>query len=97
MLFDDEFKESVVSALEKKLSFEEDMNYICDYLKEVSHSKYNYYFNSGGFICVDVGFDDVDEHISFFEDIVNCKYTSIRNLDGVTLLVSLSTLKECIF
>lgn len=85
----------VSKALTDKLIYEESMSQVCACLNSICpYNSCGWYFNSAGFVQVDVPFDDVDGYIQFVEDMVECRYTSIRNLNGVTLMISLSTLKD---
>lgn len=84
----------VDKALTDKLVYEKSMGQVCDYLNNICPYSCLWYFNSAGFVQVDVPFDDVDGYIQFVENMVECRYTSIRNLNGVTLMISLSTLNN---
>ena len=90
------FEKDIKEALDKKCAYEEHMKYVCNHLKRYSPNNHNWYFNDSGFIYVDVDYDEFDDYSDFIESLVDCRYTHLRNLGGITLMVSLSTLYECI-
>lgn len=96
MILDKYFIENVSCCLESKKEFEGYMDIICDYLTSISPSDYNYFYRNNGFICVNVPFEDVNDYISFFDELIGCKYTYSDNLNGVCLMISLSTLNDSI-
>jgi hypothetical protein len=96
-MFDEFFLDSLVSTVNMKNTYIAKLKYVCNYFTSISpQDKYVWYFNPGGFILVDVPFDFVDDYISFIEDVVDCRYTTDYNLNGVTFIISLSTLLECL-
>lgn len=95
-MFDEYFIDKLKSTLNKKNVYVAQLKYICNYFKSISPCDYSWYFNCNGFIMVDVPLEYVDDYIRFVEDIVDCKYTTERNLSGITFCISLSTLYACI-
>ena len=95
MLLDDlYFREIVVSAYDKKLVYEKKLIVLCDYLRKYSPRDYKWYFNGNGFLQVDVPLEFLDDYLEFVEELVDCKYTTVNNLSGVTVLLSLSVLND---
>lgn len=64
---------------------------ICEVLTDTAPSDNEWYFRDG-FFRVDVVKEDYDDYITFIEDLVGCSYCHLMNNDGLTFMVSLSTL-----
>lgn len=95
-MFSDDFKSLVFDCCDCKSDFNSLIGELCDYLTDIAPCDYRFYCKSGSFIVVDVPFEDINEYVSFFDGLVDCRYTHVRSLNGVCLLVSLDSLKESI-
>ena len=82
----------VVRALESKGVYEDCMRYVCGALERLSPCDNRWYFNSTGFVCVDVVRDDYDVYLDFLFELVGCSHCYLMNGDGFTLMVSLGSL-----
>lgn len=91
-----QFKNNVSNALSLKKELNKTLKIIYDYLNSISPGDYHWYGNSLGFVKVDVLYEDVDVYIEFIESIVGCKYSQIINENGITFVINLSTLNECL-
>ena len=89
-----EFKKIVDKTVDCKINYENHLKLICTHLQEGSSFDYRWYFNGTGVLQVDVPFESLDEYMEYVECLVGCKYTTERNLNGVTVLITLSTLQE---
>ena len=96
MVLNTYFERDVREALAKKMACEEHMRYVCGHLKRYSPNSHNWYYNGNGFVYVDIDYDEFDDYARFIEGMVDCRYTYVRNLGGVTLMLSLSTLLDCL-
>ena len=90
------FHGSIEYALEMQKEYESTLNDITTYLRHISPQDYNYYMHGKGFVEVNVESKYVDDYLMFFDDLVGCKYTCMDNLNGVTFLLSISTLNDCL-
>ena len=88
------FHDDVKKALLFKNDYEDYMEYVIEYLESISPTG-SWFFN-GSSLCVDVKYDYINEYVSFLDSFVGCRYTGVDNLNGVTFIVSLSTLNECL-
>ena len=84
----------VCDALDKKKVYEEHMKYVCSYLERISPKNNRWYYNSTGFLQVDVKREDYDEYLEFVIDLFVCSHCYVMNEGGMTLMFSLSTLKN---
>ena len=66
-------------------------NKLCNILTSEAPSDNEWYYRNG-FLCVDVLKKDYDNYIAFIEDVVGCSYCHVMNTNGLTFMVSLSTL-----
>ena len=82
----------VVRALELKSVYEDCMNFVCNGLESLSPCGNRWYFNSTGFVCVDVSKDDCDLYLDFLYDLVGCSCCYVVNGGGFTVMVSLGSL-----
>ena len=68
-------------------------NKICKILTDEAPSDNIWYYRDG-FFRVDVFQKDYDDYMSFIENIIGCSYCHLMNPNGLTFLVSLSTLYD---
>ena len=82
------------TALKHKKNYDEEMKKICDYLIVLSPKDNIWYYNSTGFLQVDVKKEEYDEYIAFMDDLVGCSYCYLMNPTGLTLMMNINTLKD---
>ena len=96
MLFDDFLYGDVCGALEAKSDYELFLKSVCSGLERLAPGSYAWYFNRTGFVCVDVPRVDLDCYLDFVFDLVGCSHCYLMNGDGLTLMFSLSVLRDCL-
>lgn len=94
MEFNSYLYKDVVDALEKKKVYEKHMEYVCRYLERISPSNNKWYFNSNGFLQVDVSPKDYNKYCDFVYELVGCSHSYLLSEKGFILMFALSTLKE---
>lgn len=92
MEFNSYFYEDIKKALNKKKEYDEQMKYVCNHMMNISPHQNRWYYNSTGFLQVDVQRQDYDDYIDFMDNIVGCSYCHVLNNEGITLMVNLNTL-----
>ena len=81
-------------ALKYKKGYDKQMKQLCEYLSDISPKDNIWYYNSTGFLQVDVKKNEYDEYMDFMENLVGCSYCYIMNPTGLTLMMNINTLKE---
>lgn len=87
------FKEYLECAVQYNELSKQYVNKICEILTTESPSNNQWYFRQG-FFCVDVVKKDYNSYMKFIEDTVGCSYCHVMNTNGLTFMMSLTTLNE---
>lgn len=87
------FKEYLEKANGYESLTREYTNKLCEILTDEAPSDNEWYYRNR-FFCVDVVKKDYDNYMSFIEDVVGCSYCHIMNSNGLTFMVSLTTLYD---
>lgn len=90
----DKLYDGINEALKYKREYDKQMKKLCEYLIEVAPKDNIWYYNSTGFLQVDVKKEEYDEYIGFMEDLVGCSYCYLMNPTGLTLMMNINTLKD---
>ena len=90
---DEKFKEYVKCAMHYNNLTKEYTNKLCKILTEEAPRDNIWYFRDG-FFRVDVTQENYDEYMTFIEGLIGCSYCHLQNPNGLTFLLSLSTLYQ---
>ena len=91
-----ELETVIYSASDLKTQYEAEMDKIAFLLRSMSPKDNRWYFNGKGFFSVDVDYDYCDEYLTFVESLVESKYICEETLSGLSIMLSLTTLKDCL-
>lgn len=90
-------RELTSDVMGKQKVYESSLEQLTLYLESISPMDFNWYSMGKGFVRVDVESEYIDMYLAFVESLVDCKYTYNDNLNGISLLLSVSTLyEECL-